>query len=88
MINPFTKLDFILEDHLENEAKNAKMASWKIQNDILARLVVFIRKRIKEEILELRTFGVMLLLCNLPKWSSYNTQGIIDSLYISDCPTG
>ena len=77
MINPFTKLDFILEDHLENEAKNAKMASWKIQNDILARLAVFIRKRIKEEILELRTFGVMLLLCNLPKWSSYNTQGII-----------
>ena len=77
MINPFTKLDFILEDHLENEAKNAKMASWKIQNDILARLVVFIRKRIKEEILELRTFGVMLLLCNLPKWSSYNTQDII-----------
>ena len=46
----FAKLDPILKEHLENEAKNAKMTSWKIQNDIIACLAEFIRKRIKEDI--------------------------------------
>ena len=30
----FAKLDPILKEHLENEAKNAKMTSWKIQNNL------------------------------------------------------
>ena len=46
----FAKLDPILKEHLENEAKNAKMTSWKIQNDIIACLAEFIRQRIKEDI--------------------------------------
>ena len=36
IINTFTKLDLIWKDHLENGAKNAKITSWKIQNDITA----------------------------------------------------
>ena len=48
--NSFAKFD--LKDHLENGAKNAKMTSWKIQNDIIACLVEFIRKKIKEDISE------------------------------------
>ena len=43
IINAFAKLDPILKDHLENEAKNAKMTSWKIQNDIIACLAEFIK---------------------------------------------
>ena len=45
--NSFSKFD--IKDHLEN---GAKMTSWKIQNDIIACLVEFIRKKIKEDISE------------------------------------
>ena len=50
IINAFAKLDSILQDHLKNGEKNAKMTSWKIQNDIIAFLAEFFRKRIKEDI--------------------------------------
>ena len=50
IINAFAKLDPILKDHLENGVENAKMTSLKIQNDIIACLVEFIRKRLKENI--------------------------------------
>ena len=52
IINAFAKLDTIWKDHLENGAKNVKIASWKIQNDIIACLAEFIRKRIKDDISE------------------------------------
>ena len=50
IINTFTKLDLIWKDHLENGAKNAKITSWKIQNDVIACLAEFIRRRIKDDI--------------------------------------
>ena len=49
MLNPIWK------NHLENEVKNEKMTSLKIQNDIIACLLEFIRKRIKKYISEYYT---------------------------------
>ena len=38
------------EKHLEKGAKNAKMVSWQIQNDIIECLSEFVRSKIKVEI--------------------------------------
>ena len=35
IVNAFVKLDAALMEHLKKGAKNAKMLSWQIQNDIL-----------------------------------------------------
>ena len=37
-------------EHLEKCAKNAKMVSWQIQNDIIECLSEFVQSKIKDEI--------------------------------------
>ena len=76
----------VTDDKHENGAKHTKMASWNIQNVVIACLAEFIMKRIKEYILEYyviiadeftnrfsnkEIFAAMLTLCNLPKWFFY-----------------
>ena len=49
IINPFTPLDAVLMGHLEKGAKNAKMVSWQIQNDIIKYLIEFVRSKTTDE---------------------------------------
>ena len=48
----FADMDLILKEHLDHGARNAKMISWKIQNEIIATTEQLIRCRIKEIIAE------------------------------------
>ena len=43
IINAFRTLGAVLMEHLEKGAKNASMASWKIQNAIIECLSEFVR---------------------------------------------
>ena len=49
IINPFATLDAVLIGHLEKDAKNAKMVSWQIQNDIIKYLIEFVRSKTTDE---------------------------------------
>ena len=49
IVNAFVKLDAALMEHLKKGAKNAKMLSWQIQNDILECLSKFVRSKIKSD---------------------------------------
>ena len=49
IVNAFVKLDDALMEHLKKGAKNAKMVSWQIQNDILECLSKFVRSKIKSD---------------------------------------
>ena len=44
ILDAFAKMDPILQDHLNNGKRNAKMVSWKIQNDIIASIAEFLRE--------------------------------------------
>ena len=37
-------------EHLEKDAKNTKMVSWQMQNEIIECLSEFVRSKIKDEI--------------------------------------
>ena len=50
IINAFAILDAVLIEHLEKGAKNTKMVSWQIENDIFECLFEFVRSKIKDEI--------------------------------------
>ena len=50
IINAFATLDAVLMEHLEKGAKNAKMVSWQIQNDIIECLSELFRSKIKDKI--------------------------------------
>ena len=52
IINAFAILDTVLLEHLEKGAKNAKMVSWQIQNDMIEYLSEFVPSKIKDEILD------------------------------------
>ena len=49
-LNAFAALDAVLMEHLEKGAKNTKMVSWQIQNDIIECLSEFVRSKLKDEI--------------------------------------
>ena len=50
IINAFAILDAVLIEHLEKGAKNTKMVSWQIENDIFECLFELVRSKIKDEI--------------------------------------
>ena len=50
IINAFATLDAVLMEYLEKGAKNAKMVSWQIQNDIIECLSELFRSKIKDKI--------------------------------------
>ena len=52
-------MDPILQDHLNNGKRNAKMVSWKIQNDIIASIAEFLRERIREQINSTKCYAVI-----------------------------
>ena len=88
---PFCKTWSCLRRPFTKWSKKYKNDIIKIQNDIIACLVKFIRKKTKEDILEYYTTvsdkGIhqfsckknccILTFCNLPKWSSSNTWDVL-----------
>ena len=50
IINVFSALDAALIEHSEKDAKDAKMVSWQIQNDVIEYLSEFVCSKIKDGI--------------------------------------
>ena len=50
IIELIAKYDPIVKEHLKSGQRNAKMLSWKAQNDIIANAALLIKRQIKDMI--------------------------------------
>ena len=59
VLRGFANIDDTLKNHLENGTKNAKMCSAKIQNEIIASIVKFVRMKIKDIVEKTKYFSII-----------------------------
>ena len=59
IIDLIAKYDPIVKEHLKNGQRNAKMLSWKTQNDIIANAALVIRNQIKDMICSEQFYAVI-----------------------------